>query len=350
MKADAEMNGAHCGAARNKPSLGRKSELSRGDRLGRYEIRSLLGSGGMGVVYRAHDTRLARDVAVKVLPQALAADPERLSRFEREVRVASALSDPHIVAVFDAGREGAISYFVSELVEGETLRAILDAQRLSLHKVLDLAVQLASGLAAAHARGIVHRDLKPDNILVSRDGLARIADFGLAKLREPSGPIPGVVSEVTTKSSVSTAEGAILGTIGYMAPEQVRGDPADARSDIFSFGCVLYEMAAGWRAFNGNRPIETLAAILRDDPPSIGLRWPSLPDELDRIVGHCLEKDAEQRFQSARDLVFALQAVPNSSSSVAVSRRKTKSFLTTGLGSVLGAGLSILRAILLTIP
>src|SRR5262249_34640609 len=198
--------------------------LPVGTRLGRYVIESLVGSGGMGQVYRALDTKLRREVAVKVLPPALAADPQRVRRFEREVNAVSALSDPHIVGVLDAGREEGLAYFVSELVDGETLRTLLDARKLSLRKALDVGIQIASGLAAAHARGIVHRDIKPANILISRSGVVRIADFGLAKLQGPFGPDSDGESTAAAEQSASTEEGTFLGTIGYMAPEYVRGE------------------------------------------------------------------------------------------------------------------------------
>jgi eukaryotic-like serine/threonine-protein kinase len=342
------MKSACLAVSRSDDRAERRQALPRGTRLGRYEIRSLLGSGGMGEVYRARDTALDRDVAVKILPEAFAADPQRLARFESEARAASALSDPHVVTVFDAGRQGGIPYFVSELVEGETLRVVLDSQKLSLRKLVDLSVQIASGLAAAHAQGIVHRDLKPDNVLISRSGIAKIADFGLAKLREAAGPHALVASTAPTAQSASTAEGVILGTVGYMAPEQVRGEHADTRADIFAFGCILYEMATGRRAFDGYSPIEKMASILRDDPPAIRGLDPSLPAELDRIVTHCLEKDSEQRFQSARDLAFALQVSNTACDRVA--NRRTERWHPARFAIALGLGLAGLLRMLLPLP
>jgi serine/threonine protein kinase len=321
-----------------------KHGLQAGARLGPYEILSLLGSGGMGEVYRARDMRLGRQVALKILPEALASDPSRLARFEREARAASSLSDPHTVAVFDVGLEGAIPYFVSELVEGETLRGALESRRLSLPRLLDLAGQIASGLAAAHEQGIVHRDLKPENILISRSGVAKVADFGLARLTESEEPLP-TASEAAT---AVTETGVVVGTVGYIAPEQVRGEIADERADIFSFGCVLYEMATGSRAFEGESHMDKLASILRDDPPPVSTLDPSLPAELDRIIGHCLEKNPAQRFQSARDLCFALQQVPSRSPQTPSQNRK--SGLSYRFASAVGVGLGLLRTILLTIP
>jgi serine/threonine protein kinase len=327
--------------SRTERRAGRERGLQGEARLGPYEILSLLGSGGMGEVYRARDTRLGRQVALKILPEALASDPKRLTRFEREAKAASALSDPHTVAVFDVGLEGAIPYFVSELVEGETLRAALGSRRLSLRRVLDLAGQIASGLAAAHERGVVHRDLKPENILISRSGVAKVADFGLARLTESEEPPAAAASEAET---AVTEPGVVAGTVGYIAPEQVRGEIADTRSDIFSFGCVLYEMATGCRAFEGKSHMDKLASILRDDPPPISSLDPSLPAELDRIIGHCLEKSPEQRFQSARDLGFALQAVPNGG--FRSQYRTRRPGLSNRLSSFVGVGLAILRSVL----
>jgi eukaryotic-like serine/threonine-protein kinase len=344
------MRSARTDGCRRREPLGDESSLSRGTRLGRYVIESPVGSGAMGDVYRARDTRLGRDVAVKVLQPAFAADPRRVLRFEREVKAVSAVSDPHVVGILDAGREDGVTYFVSELVDGKTLRDALSARRLPLRKALDVGIQVASGLAAAHARGIVHRDIKPSNILISRSGVARIADFGLAKLRGPVVPDSNLGSTASGGRTLSTGEGAFLGTVGYMAPEQVRGEDADARSDIFAFGCVLYEMVTGHRAFDGNCPVEKLAAILYEDPTGIRLRDPGLPAELDRIVEHCLEKDPDRRFQSALDLVFALESVLHGGPTLTVSTSREASFLPPRLANALGLGLTFLRAILLTIP
>jgi serine/threonine protein kinase/tetratricopeptide (TPR) repeat protein len=284
----------------------RGKTFSPGARVGPYEILALLGAGGMGEVYRARDTRLRRDVAIKVLPPELARDRERLLRFEREARAASGLSDSHVVAVFDVGREGEVPYFVSEFVEGTTLRHELVHGSLSLARALDLAGQIASGLAAAHTHGIVHRDLKPENVLISATGVAKIADFGLAKLTEAFDRGGADSLEQTA----STTAGTVMGTAGYMAPEQVRGQAADARTDIFAFGSVLFEMLTGRQAFRGNSQMEKLASILRDAPPLPSAVEPGVPPDLDRIVTRCLEKVPDQRFQSTRDLAFALASVP----------------------------------------
>ena len=261
--------------------------LAPGTRLGPYEILAPLGAGGMGEVYRARDARLGRDVALKLLP-----DPSHRDRFEQEARAVAALNHPNIMAVFDVGE----NYFVSELVEGDSLRAL---PAMPLRKVLDLAAQIADGLAAAHAAGIVHRDLKPDNIMVTRDGRAKILDFGLAKVETP------VADPDATRSIAKTDPGMVMGTAGYMSPEQVRGRPADARSDIFSFGLVLYEMLCGKRAFTADSAIEVMNAILTADPPEMP---PTVPPGVAQMVEHCVEKNPDERFQSARDLAFALRA------------------------------------------
>jgi serine/threonine protein kinase len=237
--------------------------LSTGTKLGPYEILAPIGAGGMGEVYRAKDTRLGREVAIKVLPEEFARDPERLRRFEGEARSASAISDPHIVTVFDVGREGETSYIASELVVGSDLRASM-GEPVPLRKVLDLAEQIASGLAAAHEKGIVHRDLKPENILVTRSGLAKIADFGLAKLAEARG---GDGSQLPTSDGHSTAAGVVIGTVAYMSPEQARGGEIDFRSDQFAFGAIAYEMLTGKKAFHRGSVAETFAAVLREEPP-----------------------------------------------------------------------------------
>jgi len=276
--------------------------LSPGTRLGPYEIQSLMGAGGMGEVYRARDPRLGRVVAIKVLPGT--ADGSQLRRFEHEARAVAALSHPNILAIFDVGI-GATPYLVTELLDGETLRARMLRGRLPLPTILDTARQFLSGLAAAHARGIVHRDLKPDNIFLTRDGVVKILDFGLAKNVVPT---PATLSDVDVTSAPATIDGAILGTVGYMAPEQVRGAAVDHRSDIFAVGTVLYEMVTGDRAFRGESPADTMSAILReqprDVPPAAGV-----PPALGRIIQRCLEKAPDQRFQSAQDLRFAVEGI-----------------------------------------
>jgi eukaryotic-like serine/threonine-protein kinase len=286
--------------------------LAAGTRLGPYEILSPVGAGGMGEVYRARDSRLDRDVAVKVLPESLLADAEALARFEREAKAVAALSHPNILAIHDFGREGGVAYAVMELLEGETLRERLDGGPIPQRKALDYALQIAQGLAAAHERGVVHRDLKPQNVFVTRGGLVKILDFGLAT-RQPlkaAGREQAAVKQhpmAGNESEALTREGMILGTVGYMSPELVRGAPADHRSDIFSLGVVLYEMLAGERAFRRESDVETMMAILRDDPLETSAARRALPPELDEIVAHCLEKSPEERFQSARDLAFALK-------------------------------------------
>jgi eukaryotic-like serine/threonine-protein kinase len=286
--------------------------LSPGLRLGPYEIVSPLGTGGMGEVYRARDTRLGRDVAIKVLPERLAEDAESLSRFEREAKAVAALSHPNILALHDVGREGRVAYAVMELLEGETLREALVSGPLPLRRARDFAMQIALGLGAAHEKGIVHRDLKPDNVFVTRDERVKILDFGLAK----PGAAAADASSETQSPTVSgyTEPGRILGTVGYMSPEQVRGIALDARSDIFSFGSMLYEMVTGRRAFQRETAAETMTAILKEEPFEPDGREAGVPPALAPILRHCLEKKPDKRFQSARDLAFALEtsAVPTS--------------------------------------
>ena len=277
--------------------------LSAGTRLGPYEVLAPLGAGGMGEVYRARDRKLDRDVAIKVLPQSVAADPDTLSRFEREAKAVAALSHPNILSIFDFGAEGAISYAVMELLEGETLRGKLDAGPITQKQAVDYALQVARGLSAAHEKGIVHRDLKPENLFVSRDGHVKILDFGLAKRVEAVAP--GKETSAPTGSG-HTEPGTVMGTAGYMSPEQVKGLSVDHRSDIFSFGTILYEMLSGKRAFKRDTSAETMAAILRDEPAELSKSGRNVSPALDRIVQHCLEKDRNRRFQSARDIAFAL--------------------------------------------
>jgi Tol biopolymer transport system component len=281
----------------------------------------------MGEVYRARDTKLDRNVAVKVLPVGLANDPDALARFEREAKAVAALSHPNILAIHDLGKSDGVSYAVMELLEGQSLRDRVSEGALPRRKAIDYAVQIAQGLAAAHARGIVHRDLKPDNIFLTTEGRAKILDFGLARtevLRTEGTQTPTVVG--------ATQPGTVMGTVGYMSPEQVRGLPADHRSDIFSFGALLYEMLSGQRAFHGGSAVETMNAILKEEPPDLSSLARALPPGLERIVQHCLEKDPEQRFQSARDIAFDLEtltgsAVGRSTPIVARGRRKISPWL-----------------------
>jgi Tol biopolymer transport system component len=277
--------------------------LSAGSRLGPYEIVAPIGAGGMGEVYRARDAKLGRDVAVKVLPERLTADADSLSRFEREARAVAALSHPNILSIFDVGREEGVAFAVMELLDGETLRERLSAGALPTRKALEYGAQLARGLAAAHEKGIVHRDLKPENVFLTGDGRVKILDFGLAKV--------AVLESDQTKSptvAAATEPGTVMGTAGYMSPEQVRGKPADQRSDIFSFGSILFEMLTGERAFRGDSAAETMAAIAQKDPPELSGVEVALAPGLDRIVRHCLEKIPNERFQSARDLAFDLES------------------------------------------
>ncbi len=290
--------------------------LQPGSRLGPYEIVSPLGSGGMGEVFRARDPRLGRDVAIKVLPDAIAGDPVRLHRFEEEARATSALSHSNIVTVYEIGREGEQRFLVMELVEGETLRVRLESGPLPPREAVRIAAQVAEGLAAAHGKGIVHRDLKPANIVVTRGGIAKILDFGLARRSVLTPSRPGDTHVVR---KLVTEPGLVVGTAEYMSPEQVRGDTVDCRSDIFSFGTLLYEMLAGRMPFLKSAPAETMAAILMEEPLDLSSLVPNLPSALERIVCRCLEKNPERRFQSAQDLAFALEGLPWSTTSAPTS-------------------------------
>jgi serine/threonine protein kinase len=288
--------------------------LAAGSKLGPYEILAAIGAGGMGEVYRAKDPRLGRDVAIKVLPASFSQDADRLRRFEQEARAAGVLNHPNITAVHDIGTNASdgAPYVVQELLEGETLRAILSGGRLPFRKTIDYSLQIVHGLAAAHEKGIVHRDLKPENIFVTNDGRVKILDFGLAKLTHTEER--GQATSVPT-ATAGTEPGVVMGTLGYMSPEQVRGKPADARSDIFSFGAILYEMLSGKRAFHGDSAADTMSAILREEPPDLSVTNQAIPPGLDRIVRHCLEKSPEQRFHSAHDVAFALEALSGLSTS-----------------------------------
>ncbi len=282
--------------------------VSTGTRLGPYEVTGLIGAGAMGEVYRAHDPRLHRDVAVKVLPSSFSTDPSRLRRFEEEARSAASLSHPNILSVFDFGTKDGAPYIVSELLDGESLRTRLRLGRIPVRKAIDYALQIARGLSAAHEKGIVHRDLKPDNIFLGRDGNVKVLDFGLAKLVQcPEGPLDAT-------RSIDSDAGKIVGTVGYMSPEQVRGKLIDSRSDLFALGTILYEMVTGQRAFHGDTTADTLTAILTKDPPDLMQSDAQIPPALDRIVRHCLEKEPAERFQSARDIAFDLESLTASSS------------------------------------
>jgi Tol biopolymer transport system component len=284
--------------------------IKPGTRLGRYEIRSLIGEGGMGQVYQASDTALGREVAIKVLPPNVARAPDRLKRFEQEAKAAGALNHPNILAIYDVGSHEDAPYVVSELLQGETLRERLQTNPLPVRKSADYAVQIARGLSAAHAKGIVHRDIKPENLFITQDGQVKILDFGIAKLTNPLGEFAADPESDTMR--LDTHPGVVMGTVGYMSPEQVRGEVADHRADVFSFGAVLYEMLSGRRAFQRDSKIETMSAILSQEPPELAESGRAIPPAFDRLVRHCLEKRAEDRFQSTRDLVFDLESVSGS--------------------------------------
>ena len=327
--------------------------LKLGTRLGSYEVLALIGAGGMGEVYSAHDHHLDRKVAVKTLPERLASDPEALGRFEREAKAIAALNHPNILGIHDMGREGDVVYIVMELLDGESLRSRLATGPLPPRKATELAIQMAHGLSAAHTKGIIHRDLKPENIFISRDGRLKILDFGLAKLT-----LPGTSSADSPTGSLGvlqTDKGMILGTLGYMSPEQVRGETVDARSDLFSFGAVLFEMLTGTKAFARDSASDTLAAILRDDPPEMeSSSGKSIPMGLRRILDHCLEKDPNHRFHDAQDLAFALESATgdtgsSSSSAIAAPIRSMNSRIpllgAVALGGLLvWGGLALFRA------
>jgi serine/threonine protein kinase len=268
--------------------------------LAQYTIVSKIGEGGMGEVYRARDTKLGRDVAIKVLPAAFSENSERLRRFEQEAQAAGALNHPNILVIFHIGTHEGAPYIVSELLEGETLRERMAGTALPQRKAIDYGLQTARGLAAAHEKGIVHRDIKPDNVFVTNDGRIKILDFGLAKLTGASDTTQSQ-TEVPTRK-VNTDPGTVMGTMGYMSPEQLKGQPADHRSDIFSFGAILYEMLSGKRAFRGDSMAKTMSAILREDPPDLSETNKTVSPALERVARHCLEKNPAERFHSARDL------------------------------------------------
>jgi WD40 repeat protein len=305
--------------------------LISGTKLGPYEILAPLGAGGMGEVYRARDTRLGREVAVKVLPESFALDADRLRRFEQEARAVASLNHPNILALHDIGEKDGLHYLVTELLGGETLRALMAASALSARKAAEYALQMAHGIAAAHDRGITHRDLKPDNVFVTSDGRVKILDFGLAK--------PQAASTDGVTIDTRTTPGMVLGTIGYMSPEQVRGQSADHRSDIFSFGAVLYEMLSGQQAFKRESSVETMNAILKEDPPELTRSGLPVNPALERIVRRCLEKRPDERFQSARDLAYALEVFSGTSVSQtgirSVAPRATRRWLVAGIAALM---------------
>jgi Tol biopolymer transport system component len=284
--------------------------LSPGTKLGPYEVAAPIGAGGMGEVYRAKDARLKRDVAIKVLPATYSSDADRLRRFEQEAQTAGGLNHPNITAVHDFGEHDGAPFIVTELLEGETLRARLSGGALPVRKATDYAIQLANGLAAAHEKGIVHRDLKPENVFLTKDGRVKILDFGLAKLTLKEGETP---QHSNLPTAAGTEPGIVLGTLGYMAPEQVKGRPADARSDIFAFGAILYEMLSGSRAFHRDTAAETMSAILREEPPDLSATNKNVQPGLERVIRHCLEKNPEERFHSAHDLAFDLRTLSDAS-------------------------------------
>jgi WD40 repeat protein len=324
--------------------------VDAGTRIGPYEIIDLVATGGMGQVFKARDTRLGREVAIKILPPALAADEDRLRRFEQEARAAGMLNHPNIMAIYDVGTHEGSPFVVSELLQGQTLRDLLDESALTPRKAVDLTIQVAHGLDAAHGKGIVHRDLKPDNLWIADDGMLKILDFGLAKL---TGNARVGMAGMEGKPQTTEA-GIVFGTAGYMSPEQVRGKDVDHRSDIFALGTILYEMVTGSRAFAAPTPVETLNAILKDEPEALAESSGTLPPVLDRIMRRCLEKRPEERFQSARDLAFALQAVtdlklplPELVARRRVRARWLKRVAVGGLLLATGLGLGLLLASLL---
>lgn len=314
--------------------------LSQGEKVGPYEILAALGAGGMGEVYRARDGRLERNVAIKILPQSFSSDTDRLRRFEQEARTVAALSHPNILGVYDIGQHQGSPYMVSELLEGETLRERLIGGPLSQRRAIEYASQIAEGLAAAHNKGVVHRDLKPENVFIIKEGRAKILDFGLAKLaRADAASTPGEGATATVP--VHTMPGMVLGTAGYMSPEQVRGKEVDARSDIFSLGAILYEMVSGQRAFKGESSIETMNAIVKEEPPELAEGDSHINRGLERIIRRCLEKAPERRFQSASDLAFALESLSGTSSGVRLPPTQTREKFRFSTVAIMGASLIV---------
>ena len=305
--------------------------IPAGTRLGPYEVIASIGVGGMGEVYRARDTRLDRDVAIKVLPGSVANDPDRRARFEREAKAVAALSHPNILAIHDFGIHDGVAYAVMELLQGETLRDRLRNGPLPVRKASEIAIQIARGLAAAHDKGLLHRDLKPENLFLLDDGQVKILDFGLARQAASSS------DHASETVAAMTDPGMVVGTIGYMAPEQVRGQAVDARADLFAFGAVLYEMVSGQRAFQRDTAADTMTAILKEDPPELAGSRAEVSPALDRIIRHCLEKNPAERFQTARDIAFALDSLsvqsstPSGTTPIVRSRRSPRWLITAAL-------------------
>src|SRR5580693_7315859 len=276
-----------------------------GQLIGHYRVLEKIGAGAMGEVFRARDERLGRDVALKLIRPASSENPDHVRRFELEARAAAALNHPNIVAVYDVGLNDGSPYIVCELLEGKTLRERLAEGALPVRTVIDYSLQIVQGLIAAHDHRIVHRDLKPENLFVTSDGRVKILDFGVAKLQ----PAPGDSGRSIEEATTVTRTGAVVGTVAYMSPEQLRGKGVDSRSDIFSVGAILYEMLTGRRAFAGETEVDTMTAVLREEPPEIDLETTNIPPAFQEIARHCLEKERENRFQSARDLAFALETI-----------------------------------------
>jgi len=285
-----------------------------GTTLGHYRIVEKIGEGGMGVVYRAHDERLDRDVAVKVLPASVAQDPERIARFEREAKAVGKLDHPNILAVHELGIHQGAPFIVTELLDGQSLRGVISQGGFTTGKAVEYARAIADGLAAAHDKGIIHRDLKPENVFLTTDGRIKILDFGLAKLKLPEADL----TTETPTATLDTDPGGLIGTVPYMAPEQVQGQRADHRSDIFALGVVLYEMLTGHRPFGGSTTVETAAAILKEDPEPISVAAPAVPPTLGSVVSKCLEKRPEDRFSSAHDLALTLGAFDTAAQAPAI--------------------------------
>ncbi len=308
--------------------------------FGHYRIIEKIGAGGMGEVFRARDERLGRDVALKIIRPSSSSNPDHLRRFEQEARAAAALNHPNILAIYDVGFEGASPYIVSELLEGKTLRVRLAEGSIPVKEAAGYAMQIVQGLIAAHDRHIVHRDLKPENLFITNDGRIKILDFGVAKLQDADG------SRSIESLTTVTKHGAIIGTVAYMSPEQLRVKPVDHRSDIFSFGAVLYEMMGGQRAFSGETEVDTMTAVLREEPAGSVLDNAAIPLAYQDIVKHCLEKEPENRFQSARDLAFALQTLSGTSSGTTVviprPRQASSKSLPWALVALLAAATAIL--------